>query len=108
VQSASNISVKQSKVSPTKQTQSKKVEEMFSSDKRVESTVALKRASTQSKENTNSVTPTLEMPSNSSPKHVPPVPRNSVQFLAAWRQISKDRKMCFQYLKVCLQIFICC
>lgn len=30
---------------------------------------------------------------------IPPVPKNSVQFLAAWRQIYKNSKICCQYLK---------
>lgn len=43
----------------------------------------------------------LDASLHTAPEMVPPAPKNSVQFLAGWRQISKNSRMCFQYLKVC-------
>lgn len=43
--------------------------------------------------------PKLSVPTSSLPKVIPPVPKTSVQFLAAWRQMNLNSEMCFQYLK---------
>lgn len=103
MQSASEFNVNQEKP-VMKKTQSKKIEEISSSNSSEDTTVHVKRLLAQSNKKTD--TPrnilSLDVPSSASPKVVPPVPKNSVQFLAGWRQISMDSKMCFQFLKVCV------
>ncbi|XP_034247061.1 RNA polymerase II-associated protein 3-like isoform X2 [Thrips palmi] len=49
----------------------------------------------------SSTPPTSKSPyvTSSLPKEVPPIPKNSVQFLGAWRQMNLNKEMCFQYLK---------
>ncbi|KAK3915226.1 RNA polymerase II-associated protein 3, partial [Frankliniella fusca] len=45
------------------------------------------------------IAPKQELSTSNAVKVVPSTPKNSVQFLAGWRQISKDSKMCYQYLQ---------
>lgn len=58
-----------------------------------------KSESTSTKSTVIPPTPKLELSLSTAPKVVPNTPKNSVQFLAGWRQICKDSNMCYQYLQ---------